>query len=99
MPRRPTKDDLSRQDLLDAIKDLKADILDPDRPSLYSSVTDLKRQFSDHSEKVEGVIREFSEFKEAYAADKGRVKGWIAGAGLSGAGLFAAIRHFFFTSK
>lgn len=86
---------LTRQDLLDAIADLKEQLLDPDKPSLLSTL-------NAHIQRVERIAidqgihaQNFVNFQTQYVSDKARVKGWLLGAGAVGGLVVGAFKLLF----
>lgn len=93
---------VTRQDVLDAVGDLRKDLLDPTNPlSLYATI-ETKFEAADerlrsHIRTVESVAKlasdtqdELTEHKERYASDRGKVLGW---AGAISAAASAVVKY------
>lgn len=82
---------VTRQDVLDAVGDLRNDLLSPQNPlSLYSFINSEIRVFKDSlqehvravaviAERQTAIADELTAHKQQYAGDKGRIIGWAGG--------------------
>lgn len=88
----PITQGLSRQDIVDAIAKLSSDILDPNRPSLLSSLNEHRDEVQKVIKRMDEFIeKDYTPFKTDYYATKNKSMGYLAGAGLVGGGAMAGV--------